>query len=258
MNRLLHSITVCFVSLLFALPLLWMIYTACHADGVLSLAAFTALWQDDFLPLLLNTLLIALGAASLSLLMAFLAAYGLVRYRFPIGLDKLFLLLVLMIKMMPPIVIAIPLYDLMNQSQLLNTRLGLIVSYQIYTLPFALWMLLGFLRDVPLEIDEAGALDGANLLRRLWYIVLPLCAPGMVATLIFTTLLGWNEFLFSLLFIHTPDRFTLPLYIARGMTEDGTLWNTLMASGLIASLPMLLLAGYLQKYLLRGFSMGLK
>ena len=258
MSRLLHSIAVSLASLLFALPLLWMIYTACHGPDGLSVAAFTTLWQDDFLPLLFNTLWIALGAALLSLLMAFFAAYGLVRYRFPAGLDKVFLLLVLMIKMMPPIVIAIPLYDLMNQTQLLNTRLGLVLSYQIYTLPFAIWMLLGFLRDVPLEIDEASALDGANLPRRLWYIVLPLCGPGMVATLIFTTLLGWNEFLFSLLFIHTPDRFTLPLYIARGMTEDGTVWNTLMASGLIASLPMLLLAGYLQKYLLRGFSMGLK
>ncbi|WP_409421175.1 carbohydrate ABC transporter permease [Pseudaeromonas sp. ZJS20] len=258
MSRLLHRLTVILVSLLFALPLLWMIQTASLADGAPSLAAFAALWQDDFLPLLGNTLLIAVGAALLSLLMAFLAAYGLVRYRFPAGLDKLFLLLVLMIKMMPPIVIAIPLYDLMNQTQLLNTRLGLVLSYQIYTLPFAIWMLLGFLREVPLEIDEAGALDGANLGRRLWYIVLPLCAPGMVATLIFTSLLGWNEFMFSLLFIHTPDRFTLPLYIARGMTEDGTVWNSLMASGLIASLPMLLLAGYLQKYLLRGFSMGLK
>ena len=258
MTRLLHAFAVGLASLLFALPLLWMIYTACHSSDGLSLAAFTALSQDDFLPLLLNTLLIALGAALLSLGMAFPAAYGLVRYRFPAGLDKLFLLLVLMIRMMPPIVIAMPLYDMMNQSHLLNSRPGLILSYQIYTLPFALWMLLGFLRDVPVEIDEASALDGANLLRRLWYLILPLCAPGLVATLIFTTLLGWNEFLFSLLFIHTPDRFTLPLYIARGMTEDGTVWHTLMASGLIASLPMLLLAGYLQKYLLRGFSMGLK
>lgn len=270
MRRHLHTLSVWLLVLLFLLPILWMVATAFKSPAEIldsgvsllphqpSLASFRALWQGELLTLLSNTLFIALSATLLSLVMAFLAAYGLTRYRFPASLDKLFLLAVLVIKMMPPIVVAIPLYSLMNQCGLLNSQLGLILVYQLYTLPFCIWMLLGFIRDIPLEIEEAGAMDGARLWRRLRYIVFPLCAPGLVATAIFALILGWNEFLFSLLFLHTPDKFTIALFIANFATEDGTVWGKLMAIGLISSLPMLAIAGYLQRYLLRGFSMGLK
>ncbi|MGL6021021.1 MAG: ABC transporter permease subunit, partial [Gibbsiella quercinecans] len=104
----------------------------------------------------------------------------------------------------------------------------------------------------------AAAMDGARLSKRLALIVLPLCAPGLVATAIFAMILGWNEFLFSLLFLHSPDKLTLPLFISNFVTEDGTVWGQLMATGIVSSLPMLALASYMQRYLLRGFSMGLK
>ncbi|MDP5254996.1 MULTISPECIES: carbohydrate ABC transporter permease [unclassified Vibrio] len=259
-----------FLTGLFLLPVVWMFGTAfkpaeeiVQADTALlpsswTLSAFASLWQGEMFTLLSNTIFISISATLFSVAVAFLAAYALVRYRFPAKFDHVFLLLVLIIKMMPPIVIAIPLYSLMNQADLLNSKIGLILAYQVYTLPFCIWMLLGFIRDIPIDIEEAGMMDGAKLIPRLYHIVFPLCAPGLVATSIFAMILGWNEFLFSLLFMHTPEQFTIPLFIANFITEDGTEWGQLMAIGLLSSLPMLALAGYMQRYLLRGFSMGLK
>ncbi len=270
MSRYLHTVVVWFAVVLFLFPILWMVSTAFKLPGdilhsgasllpkELTLNAFKALLQGNIQTLVGNTVIVSLSATAVSMIVAFFAAYALVRYRFPAKLDLLFLLLVLIVKMMPPIVIAIPLYSLMNQFGLLNSKLGLILAYQVYTLPFCIWMLLGFVRDIPLEIEEAGTMDGAHLLKRLAYIVFPLCAPGLVATAIFSMILSWNEFLFSLLFVHTPDKFTIPLFISNFMTEDGTAWGELMAIGIVSSLPMLALAGYMQRYLLRGFSMGLK
>jgi multiple sugar transport system permease protein len=270
MKARIHGLCVWLVVTLFMLPIIWMFGTAFKSPGEIlnsganlipkhiSFSSFEALWQGNLTTLVGNTLFISISSTAVSVALAFCAAYALVRYDFPAKLDNVFLLAVLIIKMMPPIVIAIPLYSLMNQVGLLNTKLGLVLAYQVYTLPFCIWMLLGFVRDVPLEIEEASAMDGAHLSKRLFYIVLPLCAPGLVATSIFAMILGWNEFLFSLLFIHTPNNFTLPLLIANFMTEDGTAWGELMAVGIISSLPMLVLAGYMQRYLLRGFSMGLK
>lgn len=270
MNRYLHLVLVYCAVALFLMPIIWMFTTAFKPENEvlitstsllpseISFASFASLWTDSFSSFVINTIIISLSATAFSLLFAFLSAYGLVRYSFPAKLDSLFLLLVLVIKMMPPIVVAIPLYSLMNDIGLLNTKFGLILSYQIYTLPFCIWMLLAFVRDIPLEIEEAAAMDGARLFNRLRYVVFPLCAPGLVATAIFSIILGWNEFLFSLLFVHTPDQFTLPLFIANFMTEDGTAWGELMSVGIVSSLPMLALVGYMQKYLLRGFSMGLK
>ncbi|MGF1684737.1 carbohydrate ABC transporter permease [Photobacterium makurazakiensis] len=270
MPRYLHLFLVYSAVGLFMLPIIWMFGTAFKPENEILMAStqlfpseisfesFSNLWGGNVTTLVANTVVIALCATAVSLTIAFFSAYGLVRYSFPAKLDSVFLLLVLVIKMMPPIVVAIPLYSLMNQIGLLNSKLGLILSYQIYTLPFCIWMLLGFIRDIPLEIEEAGSMDGAHLFKRLAYIVFPLCAPGLVATAIFSIILGWNEFLFSLLFIHTPDKFTIPLFISNFMTEDGTAWGELMSVGIISSLPMLALAGYMQKFLLRGFSMGLK
>ncbi|WP_026973106.1 carbohydrate ABC transporter permease [Aliagarivorans marinus] len=270
MRRYLHGLTVWMMVGLFVLPVVWMVATAFKSPGEIlnagarlwpeqiSLSAFERLLAGEFPLLIGNTLLIALMATGLSLLVSFFSAYALVRYRFPAKLDGAFLLAVLVIKMMPPIVVATPLYSLINQLGLLNTKLGLVLCYQVYTLPFCIWMLLGFIRDIPLEIEEAAAMDGAHLFKRLGFVVFPLCAPGLVATAIFSMILGWNEFLFSLLFIHTPDKFTIPLYLANFMTEDGTAWGELMAAGLVSSLPMLALAGYMQRFLLRGFSLGLK
>ena len=254
----------------FIMPVLWMAATAFKDPGdyvstdpsffptAPTLEHILALFKAGFLQRLANTVIVAFGATTLALSFGFMAAYALVRYRFPARLDIGFLLLVLIVKLMPPIVVALPLYSLLKSIGLLDSLFGLILVYQLYTLPFCIWMLLGFVRDIPLEIEEAGALDNANLVQRLWHIVLPLCGPGLVATCIFTLILCWNEFPFALLYLQKPSSFTLPLYIANFITEDETLWGELMGIGLLSSIPVLIFAGFIQKHLIRGFAMGLK
>lgn len=253
--------------LFFTLPTLWMLGTALKPageyigtglsllPGAPTLEHFISLWHQGVGQRLMNTLVVALGTTLISLTLAFLAAYALVRFRFPAQLDRLFLLLVLVVKMLPPIVVAIPMYRILRSLNGLDSLPGLMLSYQVYTLPFCIWMLLGFVRQIPVDLEEAATLEGAGLFRQLTRVVLPLAAPGLVATLIFAMLLAWNEFLFALLFIQTPSNFTLPLFIATFATENQTYWGELMAIGVISSLPVLILAGYLQRHLLRGFAM---
>nr|WP_281242509.1 carbohydrate ABC transporter permease [Rhodospira trueperi] len=176
----------------------------------------------------------------------------------PRRLDGVFLIFVLVVKLSPPLVLAIPLYQVLRTIGLLDTLPGLILVYQVYCLPFAIWMLLGFVRDVPVTYEDAARIEGASLARRLTTIVLPLMTPGLVATAVFLMILCWNEFAYALLFIQTPSTFTLPTYIATLITEDETFWGQLTAIGFMASLPILALVGIVQRGLTRGFAGGLK
>lgn len=126
------------------------------------------------------------------------------------------------------------------------------------TAPFAFIIILAGLQSIPGEIYEAAQVDGVPHWRRLTRIVLPLAAPGIGATAIFVAILSWNEFLFAMLFIQTPSKFTLPTYIATLITEDETFWGKLMAIGILSTAPILAAVGVVQKSLVRGFSGGVK
>lgn len=252
------------------LPIVWMAATSLKPPGEfvsrsvslfpneLTFQHYRDLWEAGFPRRLLNTVIVASGSVALSLVSGFMAAYALARFRFPARLDVLFLLWILVVKMVPPIAIAIPLFRLLRTVDLLNNLGGLILVYQVYTLPYCVWMLLGFVRDVPMEFEEAAAIDGASLPQTLRRIVVPLVGPGLMATGIFAAIMAWNEFLYALLFLQSPRLQTLPLHIANYITENETLWGQLMGIGLLSALPILLISGYIQRYLLRGFGMGLR
>lgn len=270
MNQIIIYFLVTIVLVIVLFPIYWMVtmsfkppveYVSRNPSLVPikpTLSHYVSLWKHKFTRYLMNTIIISLSATMISLTVGFLAAYALTRYKFPAKFDKFFLLWVLLVKMIPPITIAISLYAILRTIGLINTRLGLIVAYQVYTLPYCIWMLLGFIRDVPIEVEEAAAIDGASRIRILRSIVLPLAAPGLVATAIFSVIMSWNEFVYALLFLRTPSVFTLPIHIAGYITEYETLWGELMGIGLLSSLPILIFAGYVQKHLLRGFAMGFK
>lgn len=258
------------VTALLLLPIIWMVATSVRppidyvsktislVPSQVTLEHYQELIRGDFLGKALNSLIVAVGTTILALGAGFPAAYALVRVRFPARLDLLFLLFVLLVKLTPPISLAIPLYQVLRSLNLLDTLLGLIIVYQVYALPFAIWMLLGFVRDVPVEYEEAALVDGASLFRRMRSIVLPVMAPGLIATSVFVVILSWNEFAYALLFIQSPDNFTLPTFIATLITEDETFWGKLSAVGLMASLPILIMVGFVQKGLTRGFGGGIK
>ena len=219
---------------------------------------YREIWKEGAYRYFLNTVFVAFGSTLLSLGVAFPAAYGLARFRFPAKLDLIFLLWVLLVRMAPPVVLAIPLYTTLQSFGLLNKLTGLVIAYQIYTLPYSIWMLLRFVRDVPIEVEEAAAIDGASRLRTLTAIVFPLVGPGLVATAIFSVIMTWNEFIYALLFLRRPEVFTLPIHIAHFITEYEVLWGPLMAIGIMSSLPILILSGYVQRHLLRGFAISFK
>jgi len=251
-------------------PVLWMISTSFKPPGEYvsqsidilpsapTLMHYRQLVEDDIAGKVVNSLTVTLGATSLSLLLALPAAYALVRLSLPARLDAAFLLFVLLVKLAPPLVLAIPLYQVLGAFGLLDTLAGLVLVYQVYTLPFAIWMLLGFVRDVAPAYEEAAVMDGARLAYRFVTIVLPLMAPGIAATAVLLVILAWNEFAYALLFIQTPSKFTLPTFIATLITEDETFWGRLMGIGLIASLPILLMLALFQRWLVRGLTGGLK
>ena len=205
-----------------------------------------------------NSLVVAAVSTTISLSLSFLAGYALCRHRFPLGLNNVFLIWVLAVKILPPIVLAIPLYTLFTRVGLLNSLWGLVIVYQVYTLPYCLWILFGFVKALPIEFEQAATIDGASPFRILGSIVLPLTSGNIIATSIFSIIMAWNEFLFALLFIRTPSRLTLPLKIVSFIGEYETLWGELMAIGLLATLPILLFSGYVYKKLAQGFSLGLR
>lgn len=263
MIRIVAAFGLCALSLI---PLVWMVATSFKPPAEY-VSTSIALWPQDptlahYRVLLdggmwrlgLNSIVVALGTVALSLLAGLPAAYALARFELPKRFDIVFLGFVLVIKLAPPIALAIPLYQVLRALGLLDSHLGLILANQILALPFAIWMLLGFVRDVPYSFEEAAMLDGAGFVKRLVEIVVPLLMPGLVATAVFVAIMSWNEFLFALLFIQTPSKFTLPAFIATLINEDETLWGKLSAMGLIASLPVLLAVGLVRRGLTREVS----
>lgn len=256
----------CAIALVSLLPLIWMAATSIKPPleyvspsialwpQAPTLEHYHALAETGAWRLGLNSVVVALGTVALALAVSLPAAYALARMAFPRKLDLLFLGFVLVIKLCPPIVLAIPLYQTLRLTGLMDTLAGLILVNQIHALPFAIWMLLGFVRDVPVSFEEAAMIDGAGFLKRMADIVVPLLMPGLIATGVFVAIMSWNEFLFALLFVQTPSNFTLPAYIATLITEDETLWGRLAAIGLLSSLPVLAAIGLVRRGLLREVS----
>src|SRR3546814_596446 len=151
----------------------------------------------------MNSLVVAGGTTLLSLVLASFAAYGLTR--FPVRIEALVILALLFIKMLPEALLVVPFYELIADMGLLNTYVALILVYTSFSLPFAVWMLIGFFRVIPRELDEAGIMDGASRLQTFRLIVLPLARPGIVAVAMFTFLIAWNAYLWALVLTTTPS-----------------------------------------------------
>jgi len=214
--------------------------------------------QSGFFKHMFNSLFVAATATLLSLTLSTMASYALVRHSFPYRGNVLFLVWVLVVKILPPVVLAIPLYSVFIKMGLINSRLGLILVYQVYTLPYCIWMIFGFLKALPITFEEAAMIDGAGRFYIMSRIVLPLARTGIIATSIFSVIAAWDEFLFALLFIRTPSLQTLPLVIVNFIGEYETLWGELMGIGLLTTLPVLFFSSYVYKYYTQGFSVSLK
>ncbi|HET7839156.1 MAG TPA: carbohydrate ABC transporter permease [Rectinemataceae bacterium] len=223
-----------------------------------SLENFASLLAGGYARNLLNSVFVTGASTLLSLALALLAAYALCRHRFPLRLNYAFLVWIILAKMLPPVVLAVPLYETFMRMKLLNSLWGLVLVYQVYTLPYCIWMLFGFVKSLPLEFEESAEIDGASRLQVLSRIVVPLVRTGIVATAIFTVIVAWDEFLFAVLFIRSPELLTLPLVIVNFIGEFETLWGQLMAVGLLAALPVLVFSRLVYRHMSSAYALGLK
>ncbi|HEU4875919.1 MAG TPA: carbohydrate ABC transporter permease [Pyrinomonadaceae bacterium] len=205
---------------------------------------------------LLNSAIVAVASTACALVIGTLAAYALARFQLPWNLNSHLSLWILSTRMFPAIVTAVPLFLMMRDVRLLNTRASLIIVYTAFNLPFVVWMMRGFFAELPRDLEEAALVDGDSRLGALVRIVLPLVAPGLAATAVFCLIVSWNEFLFALVLTQTDAAMTLPVGIAGRVTQFEIKWGVMSAAATVAVVPILVFALALQKYLVRGLSMG--
>lgn len=199
-----------------------------------------------------DSLIVSLATMVISVSVGTLAAYGFARYK--TGGDNLSFW-VLSTRMFPAVATALPLFLIFSQFKLLDTHMALIVANTIFNLPFVIWLLIGFFEDVPIEMEEAALIDGASPFQAFYLIALPLVAPGLVATSLFSFIFAWNEFMFALLLTRREVR-TLTIIVPSLVGGHEILWGEIAAVGTIAIIPGVVLALVLQRYLVRGLTMG--
>lgn len=204
-----------------------------------------------FLPLR-NSLIIASATTFIALLVGTLAGYSFARFK--IGGPHISFWM-LSVRFLPGIVPLVALYILFRSFHLLDTPIAVIGAHLIITVPFAVWMMKGFIEKIPTEIEEAALLDGCSSLGVIRRIVIPLASPGMVVTALFSFIWSWNEFMFALI-LTKSSAYTLPVMIA-SWRGAGVIWGGVSASALIAIIPSLFLAIFLQKYLVSGLTFGM-
>lgn len=212
--------------------------------------------QREFPRYMLNSVIVVGVSTLLSLIIGSLAGYALARFRFPGNLRQHLAFWILSTRMIPPIVTIIPIFLVFRNLQLLNTHLGLIIVYTGFSLPFVTWMMRAFIADVPVDLEEAAMVDGDTRIGAFVNIVLPLVAPGLAATAVFSIIIGWNEFIFALILTTTSKSITLPVGIASLVSQYELLWGEMSAAGTIAIVPIAAFAMAVQKYLVRGLTLG--
>jgi ABC-type glycerol-3-phosphate transport system permease component len=203
-----------------------------------------------------NSVIVSVSATVLGVVVSAFAAYPLARI--PFRGNGLVLSVFLLGLMVPWMVTFIPLYVTMQDLGLLDSRLGLALVYATYNLPFNVFVLVGFMRTLPGELEEAAAVDGAGPTRTFLRIILPLTGPGLASVSIISFLQNWNEFFYALVLIHSPERMTLPLGLFQlGQAADyGTNWVTLFAGMIITVVPVLLVFALLQNQVTKGLTAG--
>jgi multiple sugar transport system permease protein len=258
----LATLSVCLLFFLF--PIYWMIVTSLKTE----VDAFSmpprwifmptfenyrrVLSETDFLHQARNSLLTATSNVVIVLALATPAAYSMSRFRTG---GKHLLMWFLSARMVPPIVGAIPLFVFAASFRLVDTPVILPVLYVTMNLPFAIWMLKSFMDEIPRELDESALMDGCSRLAVIRYVILPLLAPGLVATGVFCFILAWNEFLLANIFTRR-SAVTLPVGISRFITEKQILWGYITAAATLASLPPIAFLLYFQRNLVKGLTAG--
>lgn len=252
--------------LLYALfPFYWMLSTAVDPSPLSRGASIlptgftlehfrTVLIDAGFLRFIRTSAIVALGTVLISGAVALLASVAVARFRFPLRTQVL--ILVLMIQMVPLEALVIPLFLQARSLQMLNSLLGLIIVYLAFSLPFAIWNLRGFVAAVPKELEEAAYVDGAGWFRMFRSILLPLVAPGLVATSVFSFITAWNEFIFALTFMQDSTKYTVGIGLRTFFTQNTAAWGPIMAASTLIALPVVIFFVIVQRNMAAGLTAG--
>jgi multiple sugar transport system permease protein len=252
------------LTILFLFPLLWMFSISIKGEAEYftyppvwipkqpTLEHYLYIASTTGLNALRNSLIIATANVALVMLVSVPAAYAIARFR--VGGDN-FSFWVLSQRMFAPIAVILPLFLLFSRLHLIDTHIALILSYSTFNVAFAVWLLIGFIEEVPAEIEEAGLVDGCSRWSVLFRVTLPIVAPGLVVTALFCFIFAWNEFLFALI-LTRQAAITVPVQLAAFQAPTKILWGEMSAFATVGILPPLIFAFLLQRYLVRGLAAG--
>jgi multiple sugar transport system permease protein len=215
------------------------------------------LFQTDYPQWLLTTMTVATVATALSLFASVLAAYAIQRLKFK-GSNYVGLAIYLAY-LVPPSILFIPLATLIFQFGLYDSQLALILTYPTFLIPFCTWLLIGYFKSIPYELEECAMIDGATRLQTLWKITLPLALPGLISAGIFAFTLSWNEFIYALAFIQSAEKKTVPVAVLTQLVEgDVYHWGSLMAGALLGSIPVAILYSFFVDYYVASMTGAVK
>ena len=274
-TRMRRTVTVYVPLLIFVFVLLfpfyWMAITSVKPDHELlsrdgnrfwvmapTLAHFKKLLFDTAYPeWLWNTVLVSVVSTGFSLVASVLAAYAIERLRFSgakhVGLA------IFLAYLVPPSILFIPLADVVFQLGLFDTRLALILTYPTFLIPFCTWLLMGYFKSIPYELEECALVDGATRIQILWKITLPLAIPGLISAGIFAFTLSWNEFIYALAFISSVEKKTVPVAVLTQLVEgDVYHWGSLMAGALLGSLPVAVIYSFFVEHYVSSLTGAVK
>lgn len=249
------------------LPVLWMMSTSFKANSEVfefpprlvtasfSFDPYVAILTDSVrIRFFVNSYVVALSVTIMTLLVGTLAGFALSRYEFPF--KAALSTVIVSVQAVPPITLLIPYFGLMVSFRLYNTYPGLILTYMVFTLPYAVILMTGYFNTLPRELDEAVKVDGAGSWTALWRVLVPIAIPGLVSVGVYTFMISWNEFLFALTLTKTENMRTVPIGIQMLMGQHSYNWNEMMAMSILGCLPVLVLFLFFQRYFIGGMTSG--
>ena len=259
--------TAAFLATICGFPLAWLMLTSIKPDREIfaavptfwtaspSLDAYVRLFEEtNYLTYFINSIVVAGSATLLTICVATLAGYAITRFRFPgretVAGGMLFTY------MFAPIMIIVPFFILMRGIGLTDSHVGLVLSYTTFALPFSMWLLRSFFQSIPIDLEHAAMTDGASRPQAVWYVIVPLALPGVIAVSIFTFIVAWNDYIFTFILISTDDLKTLPVGLFDIYTSSVTDWGMITAAGVVITLPALVFFVFVQRYLIAGWGAG--
>jgi multiple sugar transport system permease protein len=252
------------VTLLFLFPVYWLFMISFKTPdeiyhvpplwipGQIQFSNYYVLFKDGDVLAILNSLIVAGVSSGIAIFLGTLCAYSLAR--FGTGGENLAMWIISQ-RMIPPIAVVFPIFLIYVYLGLVDGYFGLILLYTAFNLPYVIWMMRGYIVDVPLELEESALVDGLNRWEVIWKVVFPMIRPGLMATSVFTFVFAWNDFLFALVLTRT-EVITFPVMLTHYFGGQSNFWAKIAAMSVLGTLPIFVAVSVMQRYLVRGISLG--